>query len=167
MRQPALDPICREGYGPGGAAVIVTCAAGSTLDDAAVRAAFREHGGRVGAEGSVAYLFRSVGVLRYARAPRLTERAVAAGAEDVIDAGEGIIEVFTDPVEREHVRRQLERHGHLPLAEEVAWMATSGVKLSPMDRVRLEALERSLSRIQGVTHVYTNAQTTKQLLAPV
>jgi transcriptional/translational regulatory protein YebC/TACO1 len=167
MREPAVETICREGYGPGGVAVILTCEAGADVADDGVRATFRSHGGRLGARGSVSYLFRPVGLLRYAVAPHLPERALAAGAEEVLPAGTDFLELQTDPEELGDVRRDLELAGHVPVASGLAWRAMHSVSLAPAERVRLEELKRVLATLDGVRHVYTNAKTADQFLAPV
>lgn len=162
-----MESICREGYGPGGVAVIVTARPGATPDEAALRELFRSHGGRLGAVGSVAYLFRPVGLLRYAPDARLPARAVEAGAEDVLATADGSVEVLTDPAERDEVERRLERQGHRAQRKAAHWRATDRVRIAPLERVRLEQLERHLAALPGVAHVYTNVQTSDQLLAPV
>lgn len=166
MRETLPEPICREGYGPGGAAVILTCPPGVEVAPEHVRATFEALGGRLGATNSVGYLFRPVGMLRYARSGGLEARAVAAGAEEVVAAGDDL-EVLTDPVERDEVRARLRRFGHSPSTESVGWRAVQRVELSVAETNRLQELERRLGEISGVGHVYTNAQNADQRLAPV
>ncbi|TLZ06542.1 MAG: YebC/PmpR family DNA-binding transcriptional regulator, partial [Gammaproteobacteria bacterium] len=90
-----------EGYGPGGAAVMVECVTedrGGT--GARVRRAFLQHGGRLGADGSVSYLFNTVGLMTYPPGTdeeRLMKAALEAGAEDVVPNGDGSVEVLADP----------------------------------------------------------------------
>src|SRR5207302_1253238 len=92
-----------EGYGPGGAAVMVEC----VTDDrrqvgAKVRRAFVQHGGRLGADGSVSYLFNTVGLMTYPPGTdeeRLMQVALEAGAEDVVPNADHSVEVLADPLE--------------------------------------------------------------------
>jgi transcriptional/translational regulatory protein YebC/TACO1 len=168
MRDPACEHICCEGYGPGGVAVIVTCERGSSPPPVEqVRAAFRERGGRSGALGSVGYLFRPVGLLRYAANAKLAVRAEEAGAEDVLPGAAGAVDLLTAPDERDVIEETLRRLGHECVARGFGWRAMQNVAPPPGERTRLEELVRRLAAIEGVGHVYTNAQTTDQLLAKV
>lgn len=168
MPDPASEHICGEGYGPGGVAVIITCAASAgRLPMELVRHAFREHGGRLGATGSVAYLFRPVGVLRFAMPSDQADVAGEAGAEEWFAAADGTADLYTAPEERESVGQRLEARGHRCLAHGSGWRAMHQLQLVPLERQRLERLVRDILAIEGVGHVFTNAQTTDQLLAPV
>jgi transcriptional/translational regulatory protein YebC/TACO1 len=168
MPDPASEQICCEGYGPGGVAVIVTCARTErALPEESLRRAFREQGGRLGAQGSVGYLFRPVGVLRVAGAPGLAEQAMAAGVEECLAAPEGTVDLYTDPQERDAIEQRLGARGHRCVARGSGWRAMQTLQPAPSERQRLGGLVRELMAIEGVGHVYTNAQTTDQLLAPV
>src|SRR5512146_3201577 len=109
------EQIRYEGYGPAGAAVIVdTLTDNRTRTVAEVRHAFTKFGGNMGAEGSVAFLFKHCGQLLYAPGTdedRLMEAALEAGAEDVIANDDGSIEVVTDPYEFSAVKAALEKSG--------------------------------------------------------
>ena len=166
MHEPLAEHICHEGYGPGGAAVILTCAADRAVPSAAVRTQFVAHGGRLGAAGSVAYLFRPVGVLRVAAGPGLAARAATLGVEELVE-GAGHVDLLTDPGERGAIEAQLTRAGHACLARGSGWRAMQRVSPSLQEGRKLQDLVRQLAAIDGVGHVYTNAQTTDELLAPV
>ena len=107
-----------EGYGPGGAAIVVD----SVTDDrnrtgAEVRETFNKYGGNLGAQGSVSYLFHTVGLMNFPPGTDeglLIQVALEAGAEDVIRAGDSSIEVLADPVEFETVRAILADRGFVP-----------------------------------------------------
>jgi transcriptional/translational regulatory protein YebC/TACO1 len=168
MLDPAREVICCEGYGPGGVAVVVTCAAaGRAPSTDEVRAAFREHGGRLGATGSVAYLFRTVGLLRYANEPGLRVHAAAAGAEEIIVADAGNLDLYTDPGERAAIEQGLKTRGYVCRGRGSGWRAMQGLQLPYAERQRLDELTRRLTALEGVGHVYSNAQTTDQLLATI
>jgi len=123
-----------EGYGPGGAAVMVECVTedrGAT--GATVRRAFLKHGGRLGADGSVSYLFNTVGLMTYPPGTdeeRLMKAALEAGAEDVVPNGDGSVEVLADPLEFDAVRAVLTDGGFEPATAEVTQRAATTVVLS-------------------------------------
>src|SRR5713101_8977187 len=97
------EEIRYEGYGPGGAAVMVDCMTDNrTRTVADVRHAFTKNGGNLGTDGSVAYLFKHCGQLVFApgtNEDKLMEAALDAGAEDVITNDDGSIEVIGSPHE--------------------------------------------------------------------
>jgi transcriptional/translational regulatory protein YebC/TACO1 len=167
MLDPAREPICGEGYGPGGAVVIVTCRdPGRSPGEDELRSAFIAEGGRRGAVGSVAYLFRPVGVLRYAEGKAVREQGGAAGVEEMLAAGQAV-DFITDPGERDAIERMLGKRGFRCVARGGGWRAMEVVTLSSQQRARLADLVSRLSAIDGVGHVYSNAQNTDELLAPV
>lgn len=150
-----------EGYGPGGAAVMV-----SSLTDnrnrtvAEVRHAFGRHGGNLGAEGSVAYLFNHVGLLGYPPAvdqERLIEAALEAGAEDVVTAEDGSVEVLTEPAEFTAVCQALAASGLPPATAEVTWRSAVATMLDETTGERMVALLEELEDMDDVQNVYTNA----------
>lgn len=100
-----------EGYGPGGVAVMVDCLTDNrNRTVAAVRHAFSKHGGNLGTDGSVAYLFEKKGVIQFAPGSdedAIMEAALEAGAEDIITSDDGSIEVLTEPDAYEGVRDAL------------------------------------------------------------
>src|SRR5216110_946530 len=104
-----------EGYGPGGAAVLVDCLTDNrTRTVAEVRHAFTRNGGNMGATGSVAFLFKHCGQLLFApgtNEDKLMEAALEAGAEDVIANDDGSLEVITGPYEFTGVKAALDKAG--------------------------------------------------------
>src|SRR5690606_25366968 len=109
------EEIRYEGYGISGAAVMVDCMTDNrTRTVAAVRHAFTKHGGNLGTDGSVAYLFKHCGQLLFAPGvdeAQLLEVALEAGAEDVISNDDGSLEVITGPDTFVSVRDALEETG--------------------------------------------------------
>ena len=163
------DVVFAEGYGPDGAALLVT---GQGTDEvlrqalhSAIRQVIRRHGGRTGAENSVAYLFHAVGVLRYAGTASLPQRALDAGAEDLHPLDNGDVEVLTDPAELATVRAVLARRGHQPRTAVVTRRAANRVTLDAAQGARLAALVTELRALEGVGQVYTNAEIPEQFLA--
>lgn len=167
MHEPVAESICHEGYGPGAAAVILTCKVGSRVSADPVRRIFRECGGRLGATGSVSYLFRPVGILRVTGDSDLAERALALGVEEQVAVGAGRVDLLMDPAERASIESRLRQMGHECVARGSGWRAMHRIAPSAFDERRLDELVRRLAALDGVGHVYTNAQTTDQLLAPV
>ena len=104
-----------EGYGPGGVAVMVDCLTDNrNRTVAAVRHAFSKHGGNLGTDGSVAYLFEKKGVIQFAPGSdedAIMEAALEAGAEDIITSDDGSIEVLTEADAYERVRDALKAAG--------------------------------------------------------
>lgn len=160
-----------EGYGPGDSAVIVDClTADPERTAAAVREAFLRHGGRPGAAGSVAYLFKEVGRLVYPASAGLGSRLGSvweAGAEDVVVDGDGSVEVLTDPAEIDAVRSKLALLGHDAAAAGVTYRSSVEVALGAEDASRTVRLLRALEKLDGVRSVYTNAENAGELLASV
>ena len=163
------DVVFAEGYGPDGAALLVT---GQCADEVqrqavhrAIREVIRQHGGRTGADNSVAYLFHAVGVLRYPGTASLPARALDAGAEDLRRLVDGDIEVLTDPADLASVRGALARRGHQPRSAGVTRRAASRVMLDAGQGARLAALVTELRALEGVGQVYTNAEIPEQFLA--
>jgi transcriptional/translational regulatory protein YebC/TACO1 len=160
-----------EGYGPGDSAVLVDCLTGDPgRTAAAVRQAFLHHGGQPGAAGSVAYLFKEVGRLVYPANAGLGSRLGSvweAGAEDVVVAPDGSVEVLTDPVEIDVVRSRLALLGHDAAAIEVTYRSSAKAVLGAEDAARMTRLLRALEGLDGVRSVYTNAENAGELLASV
>ncbi|MCC7258698.1 MAG: YebC/PmpR family DNA-binding transcriptional regulator [Gammaproteobacteria bacterium] len=150
-----------EGYGPGGAAVLVGCLTDNrnrTVAD--IRQTFARHGGNLGAEGSVAYLFNAVGWLGYApgvNTGALLAAAIEAGAEDVVEQADGSVEVLTDPAEFAEVRQRLEAAGFEPANAEVTRRAAVVAALDEKAGEHMVALLEALEEMDDVQNVYSNA----------
>ncbi len=160
-----------EGYGPGNSAVIVDC----RTDDrertrAQLRRVFSSHGGRLGAAGSVAYLFKEVGLLAYpsaARSESLMASAWQAGAEEVVVTGSGSVEVLTDPVELAAVAASLAQTGFPATKSEVTCRAAATVRLAGEAAAEMVRLFRALEAVEGAQAIYTNAEIAGEVLAKV
>ena len=156
------EEIRYEGYGIGGAAVIVDCMTDNRVRTVAeVRHAFSKYGGNLGTEGSVAFQFKHVG--QFVFAPGASEEAVMAaaldaGAEDVINDEGGAIEVLSSPHEFEAVKAGLEQAGlHADLAE-VTMRAENTVPLSGDDGVRMQKLIDVIEDLDDVQALFHNAE---------
>jgi transcriptional/translational regulatory protein YebC/TACO1 len=165
----APGPLVRyEGYGPGGAAVLVECRSGDLpRTSTEVRGAFLAHGGRLGAHGSVSYLFNSVGLLTYPPGTdpqRLMRAALAAGAEDVVRNADTCVEVLADPLEFVAVRAALTRAGFVPATAEVTWRAASSLELSGESAQAMVQLLEALERLEQVHDVHSNVEISAEVL---
>ncbi len=155
------EEIRYEGYGPGGAAVMVDCLTDNrnrTVAD--VRHAFSKYGGNLGADGSVAYLFNHCGQLLYAPGSdedAITEAAIEAAAEDVVVADDHSIEVLTDPAEFESVRDAMVAAGLPPEEAETTMRASTSADLEGKEAVSMVKLLEALEDLDDVQNVYTNA----------
>jgi YebC/PmpR family DNA-binding regulatory protein len=157
----SYEEIRYEGYGIGGAAVIVDTMTDNRVRTVAeVRHAFSKHGGNLGTEGSVAFQFQHVGQLVFAPGTdeeRVMEVALEAGAEDVITDDDGAIEVLTDPGTFEAVKNALEAAGLTPEMAEVTMRAENTIDLSGDDAARMQKLLDVLEDLDDVQEVYHNA----------
>lgn len=154
------EEIRYEGYGISGAAVMVDCMTDNrTRTVAAVRHAFTKHGGNLGTDGSVAYLFKHCGQLLFAPGvseAQLLEIALETGAEDVISNDDGSLEVITGPDTFVSVRDMLEKAGFKAELAEVTWKPENEVLLQGEDAVRMQKLLDALEDIDDVQDVYTS-----------
>jgi len=163
------DEIRYEGYGPGGVAVIVDCMTDNrkrTVSD--VRHLFTKHGGNLGADGSVGYLFNHVGVLSYpATAPedRVLEAALEAGAEDVLTNEDGSIDVLTSPADFETIRDAMGAASLAPESAEVTMRAATSVRLDAEHASSMVKLLEGLEDLDDVQNVYSNADIAEEILA--
>jgi len=155
------EPVRYEGYGIGGAAVLVDCLTDNkTRTVADVRHAFTKSGGNMGSENSVAFLFKHCGQLIFAPGTdenRLMEAAIDAGAEDVITNDDGSIEVITAPNDFVAVRTGLEKAGFKAELAEVTFKPTTENVIKGEDAARMQKLLDNLEAIDDVQEVYTTA----------
>ncbi|HYD75492.1 YebC/PmpR family DNA-binding transcriptional regulator [Ramlibacter sp.] len=157
----SYEEIRYEGYGIGGAAVIVdTMTDNKVRTVAEVRHAFSKFGGNLGSEGSVAFQFRNVGQIILAPGTsedKVMEVALEAGAEDVITDEDGAIEVLTAPGDFEAVRNALEAAGLKPEVAEVTMRPENTIELAGEDAVRMQKLLDMLEDLDDVQDVFHNA----------
>jgi YebC/PmpR family DNA-binding regulatory protein len=164
-----LERVRYEGYGPGGAAVMVECVTTDrTRVGAEVRRVFVQHGGRLGADGSVSYLFNTVGLLTYPPGTdeeRLMQVALEAGAEDVVPSADTSVEVLADPLEFATVRAVLTHHGFAPATAEVTRRAATALQLSGDDGEAMVQLLEALEGLEDAREVYSNVEISDEVLA--
>ena len=160
------EEIRYEGYGIGGAAVIVDCMTDNRVRTVAeVRHAFSKYGGNLGTEGSVAFQFKHVGQMLFAPGTsedKLMEAALEAGAEDVITGEDGSIEVLTAPGDFETVKEALAAAGLVPEVAEVTMRAENTIELAGDDAQRMQKLLDVLEDLDDTQAVFHNAEIEEQ-----
>ena len=150
-----------EGYGIGGAAIIVDCMTDNKVRTVAeVRHAFSKHGGNMGTEGSVAFQFKHCGQLIYAPGTsedKIMEVALDAGADDVITHEDGAIEVLTPYAGFEAVKNALEATGLKAELAEVTMRADNTIEMAGDDARKMQKLLDVLEDLDDTQEVYHNA----------
>ena len=156
------EEIRYEGYGIGGAAIIVDTMTDNRVRTVAeVRHILSKNGGNLGTEGSVAFQFQHVGQFIYAPGTdeeKVMEVALEAGAEDVITDEEGAIEVLTAPGDFETVKEALEAAGLQAEVAEVTMRAENSIELAGDDAQKMQKLLDMLEDQDDVQNVYHNAE---------
>ena len=157
----SYEEIRYEGYGIGGAAIIVDTMTDNRVRTVAeVRHAFSKYGGNMGTEGSVAFQFKHCGQLVYAPGTdeeKLMEAALEAGADDVIVDDDGAIEVLTAPSDFEVVKTALEGAGFRAEVAEVTMRADTPIELDAENAARMQKLLDVIEDLDDVQAVYHNA----------
>jgi YebC/PmpR family DNA-binding regulatory protein len=157
-----------EGYGPGGTAVMVECLTDNrnrTVAD--VRHAFSKHGGNLGSDGSVAYLFTHCGVISYGPGVdehTVLEAALEAGAEDVVTNDDGSIDVITQPQSFETVRDAMQEAGLRADSAEVTMRPEALAHLEEEQASSMLKMVDMLEDLDDVQNVYTNADIDAEVL---
>jgi YebC/PmpR family DNA-binding regulatory protein len=157
----SYEEIRYEGYAQGGVAVMVECMTDNRNRTVAeVRHAFTKHGGNLGTDGSVAYLFDKVGVLNFAPGTSedsVMEVALEAGAEDIETADDGSIEVLTSPEEFSGVAAAMDAAGLKPENAEVTMRASTEVALDVETGQKVLKFLDMLEDLDDTQNVYSNA----------
>jgi YebC/PmpR family DNA-binding regulatory protein len=155
------EEIRYEGYGIGGAAIIVDCMTDNRVRTVAeVRHAFSKYGGNMGTEGSVSFMFKHVGQFLFAPGvdeDKLMEAALEAGAEDVIADDEGGFEVLCDPNAFAGVKDALEKAGFKADSAEVIMKPDVETVFTGDDAQKMQKLLDVLENLDDVQEIYTNA----------
>jgi YebC/PmpR family DNA-binding regulatory protein len=157
----SYEEIRYEGYGPGGAAVIVDCLTDNrTRTVAEVRHAFTKNGGNLGSDGSVSYLFKHCGQFVFAPGAseeKVMDAALEAGAEDVVANDDGSIEVLCAPNDFPAVKAALEKAGFKPELAEVTMKPVNETAVAGGDAQRMRSLLDALEGLDDAQAVYTTA----------
>ncbi|WP_419835565.1 YebC/PmpR family DNA-binding transcriptional regulator [Endozoicomonas atrinae] len=163
-----MEEITYEGYGAGGIAVLVECLTDNRNRTVAeVRHAFSKHGGNLGTDGSVAYLFERKGQIFFEEGvdeEQLMDAALEAGAEDVVTNDDGSAEVLTEWTEFMSVKDALEAAGLTPAGGEVAMIASTQTELDLGGAEKIMKLIDRLEDLDDVQNVYTNADISAEIM---
>ena len=155
------EEIRYEGYGINGAAMIIDCLTDNRVRTVAeVRHAFSKHGGNLGTDGSVAFLFKHCGTLLFAPGAdenALMEAALEAGADDVVTHDDGSMEVVTGPYDFVHIKEALIKAGFKSDAGEVTMKAQNEVLFTGEDAIKMQKLLDAFDTVDDVQDVYTSA----------
>jgi YebC/PmpR family DNA-binding regulatory protein len=150
-----------EGYGPGGAAVLVECLTDNrTRTVAEVRHAFTKNGGNLGSDGSVSYLFKHVGQFVFAPGTdedKVMAAALDAGADDVLTNDDKSVEVLCAPGDFSSVKDALEKAGLKSELAEITMKPANEAALGEAEAGRMRALLDALENLDDVQNVYTTA----------
>jgi len=155
------EEIRYEGYGIGGAALVIDCMTDNrTRTVAEVRHALSKFGGNLGTDGSVAFNFRHCGQFVFAPGTsedKVMEAALDAGAEDVVTNDDGTLEVITAPGDFESVRVALDKNGLKPELAEVTMKPLAETVLTGDDAQKMQKMIDALDDLDDVQQVYTTA----------
>jgi len=158
----SYEEIRYEGYGIGGAAIIVDTMTDNRVRTVAeVRHIFSKYGGNMGTEGSVAFQFKHCGQFIFAPGTsedKVMEVALEAGAEDVVTGADGAVEVLCAPLDFEAVKLALEQAGLVPAAAEVTMRAENSVEVIGDDGQRMQRLLDMMEDLDDVQDVFHNAE---------
>ena len=157
------EEIRYEGYAPGGIAVIVECMTENKVRTVAdVRHAFSKHGGNLGTDGSVSFMFKKVGVLSFpadADEDAITEAAIDAGAEDIVVYPEdGAIDVITSPDQFQAVKDAMVKGGFVPENAGVTMRAENDIAVTGETAEHVVKMLDMLEDLDDVQNVYHNAE---------
>jgi YebC/PmpR family DNA-binding regulatory protein len=166
------EEIRYEGYGPGGVAIMVDCLTDNrqrTVSD--VRHAFSKRGGNLGTDGSVAYMFKRVGLISFEPGvdeDALMEAAIEAGADDVIVNDDGSVDVITTPEEYMDVLSALEAAGFKPVQADISMEADVKAEITdPEQAQKVMALIDALEDLDDVQRVYSNVDIPDEVMEKI
>ncbi|MCC7058957.1 MAG: YebC/PmpR family DNA-binding transcriptional regulator [Burkholderiaceae bacterium] len=155
------EEIRYEGYGIGGAAVIVDCLTDNRIRTVAeVRHAFSKNGGNLGTDGSVAFLFQHCGQFLFAPGTpeeQVMEIAIEAGADDVLSDDEGGIEVVCAPAAFEALKAAFGKAGLKAEVAEITMKPDTQAELAGDEAAKMQKLIDALENLDDIQQVYTNA----------
>ena len=158
----SYEEIRYEGYGIGGAAIIVDCMTDNRVRTVAeVRHAFSKYGGNMGTEGSVAFQFKHCGQFVFApgtNEDKIMEVALEAGADDVLTDADGAIEVLCAPPQFEAVKAALEAAGLKAELAEVTMRAENTIELAGDEALRMQKLLDIIEDLDDVQDLFHNAE---------
>jgi len=165
----SYEEVRYEGYGVSGVAVIVECTTDNrTRTVGEVRHAFTRHGGHLGQEGSVVFMFKRIGTFVFPKGSNedaVMTAALDAGADDVVTQPDGSIEVVTTPENFHAVQEAVAKSKLKPEHAEIAYHATADIPLAGEDAEKTLGLLEALEELDDVQNVYSNADIPDDVLA--
>ncbi|MGQ9659275.1 MAG: YebC/PmpR family DNA-binding transcriptional regulator [Thermochromatium sp.] len=171
MEGENYEEIRYEGYGPGGVAIMVDCMTDNRNRTASeIRHAFTKHGGNLGTDGSVSYLFTKQGIISFqpgTNEDRVIEIALEAGAEDVVVNDDGSLDVITTPEDFAAVKEALTKAGFDTEVAEIGYHASTQVELDAETADKLLKLVEMLEDLDEVQEVYHNADISDAIMAAI
>ncbi len=169
MEGENVEEIRYEGYGPGGIALIVDCMTNNrnrTVGE--VRHAFTKHGGNLGTDGSVAYLFKNQGQMTFepgTSEEKLMDMALELGAEDVVTNDDHSIDVLTSPEDFLSIKAQLATKGMKPAEADITMHAAISVSIDDQETAeKVIDLIDALEDLDDVQAVYSNADIAEDVM---
>ncbi len=163
------EEIVYEGYGPNGVAIMVECLTDNRNRTVAeVRHAFSKHGGNLGTNGSVAFLFDKLGMITFSQGSdeeTIMEAALEAGAEDVIVNDDTSIDVTTSPEDFISVKEAMQEQGLKPEQADVIMQASTTVDLELEDAQKAMRLVDALEDLDDVQKVHSNVEISDEVMA--
>lgn len=155
------EEIRYEGYGIGGASLIIDCTTDNrTRTVADVRHILTKHGGNLGTEGSVSFQFKHCGDFVFAPGTdedQVMEVALEAGADDVVTNDDGSVEAFCEPASFDDVEKAFNTAGLTPVVAEVTMKALNEIELAGDDAAKMRKMIDALEDLDDVSNVYTSA----------
>lgn len=163
------EEINYEGYGPGGAAILVHAMTDNRNRAAAeIRSVFSRNGGNLGETGCVSWLFEPRGVIAVETngtdPDELALTAIDAGADDV-QVGDGVVEIYTDPGRLEDVRGRLEGDAVTVAHADRQMVPSTTVDLDVRAAEQVMRLVERLEELDDVQDVYTNTEISDEVAA--
>jgi YebC/PmpR family DNA-binding regulatory protein len=164
-----LEEIVYEGYGPGGAAILIEALTDNRNRSVAdIRNALSRGGGNLGESGCVAWLFDARGVIAVDfngdDPDELALKAIDAGADDV-RVDDNLLEIYTEPGDLESVRLALQDEQVKVASAETAMVPKTTLEADPKDAVAVLKLMERLEDLDDVQRVYTNLEFSDEVLA--
>lgn len=169
MEGEQVDEVRYEGYGPGGIAVMVDCMTNNRNRTAGeVRHAFTKHGGNLGTDGSVSYLFKKQGVMTFEPGvdeERLMEHALEISVEDVISNDDGSVDIITTPEEFQQTKVELARQGFRPAAADISMRAETSIRIDDKETAeKIVDLLDVLEDLDDVQSVFSNEDIAEKIM---
>ena len=157
-----IEEFLLEAYGPGGSALLIEGATDNrNRSISELKFLLGEHGGKIANPGAVAYLFERQGLITVKISPAQKDElellAIDAGAQDIKQADEETVEIYTKPDELDKIKKSLEEKNIKTEDISLVWLAKNETQIAEAkDKERLEKLFEALDEHDDVNEVFTN-----------